>query len=114
MILGRKQASLEQLVVYELGKLENVIDTVSKQNSEFNSTIRQLQTTVNSHDKHTLKSMENNRRIFGQLGVQLNLMETRSIQTESLVNRLEQSVGDMVNNDVPRFKTNFEKAFKNV
>lgn len=113
-IQKKKHASLEQLVVSELERLENRFGTLKNSQQILNTTLSRLGSTVITHEGQVLKSMENNRRIFGQLGKQMNTMEVRKIQSETLINELENDMDRMMKIDLPKFKANFEKAFKNV
>ena len=79
-IQQKKHASLEQLVLSELERVEQKVGQLAASGKSVNSTLVKLKSTVQSHDTQVLKSMETNRRLFGQLGQQLNTIEVRTIQ----------------------------------
>ena len=113
-IQQKKQASIEQLVVSELERLELEQKTMKAEQEFLNETLVELGMLVKTHDRQVLKSMESNRRIFGQLGKQMNTIEVRTIQTESLVGQVERDMDKIVKLDLTKLKANFEKAFKYV
>ena len=79
-IQQKKHASLEQLVLSELERVEKKVAELSLNGKSLNSTLDKLKSTVQTREMQVLKSMETNRRLYGQLGQQLNTLEVRTIQ----------------------------------